>query len=95
MSTFIYNFARCGGQDSSVNWYKRIESLSLTAGEMFFWYGPSISLSFQIANVASEHHGKNNGGPNQWIIRVMISPRLLKIHLFLLVESSQISTGDV
>ena len=59
------------------------------------WYGPLASLSLQIASVASEHHGQNNGGPNQWIIRVEIAPRLLKIHLFLLVKSSRISAGDV
>jgi len=30
----------------------------------------------QIGSTASEHHDKNNGGPNQWIIRVQISPPL-------------------
>ena len=62
--------------------------------EVFFWYGPLANHSLQIASVGSDHHGKNNGGPNQWIIRVSITPRLLKIHLFLLVKSSWISAGD-
>jgi len=44
---------------------------------VFFWYGPLASLSLQSAIVASEHHGKNNGGPNQWI-RVEITPTFLK-----------------
>ena len=35
----------------------------------------------QIASLALEHHGKNNAGPNQGIIRVKIIPQLLKIHL--------------
>ena len=30
-------------------------------------------------SVASDPHGKNNGGPSQWIIRIKISTRLLKI----------------
>jgi len=41
----------------------------------FFWYGRLASPSLQIASVGSEHHGKNNGGPNQWIIRVKVTPR--------------------
>ena len=46
-----------------------------------FWNRPLASFSLQIASVASEHYCKNNGGPNQWIIRVKISPRpLLRIH---------------
>jgi len=48
------------------------------------------SLSHQIASVASEHHGKSNGGPNQWIIRVKITPRLSKIHLSFLINNSRI-----
>ena len=34
-----------------------------------FW-NRSTGLSFSIASVGSEDHGKNNGGPNQWTIRV-------------------------
>ena len=39
--------------------------------------------------MALEYHGKNNGGPNQWIIRFKITPRLLKIHFSLLIKSSR------
>jgi len=53
---------------------------------MFFWYGPLASLSLQIASVASEHHDKNNGGSNQWITRVKITPQVLKIHLSFLLK---------
>jgi len=82
-----------GSQDSSIvkklgYCILRIAGSSLTADKVFFWYGPLASLSLQIASVASEQHGKNNRGPNQWIIRVKITPRLLKIHLSLLVKSS-------
>jgi len=49
-----------------------IAGSSLTAGGVFVWYGPLASLSLRIASVASEHHDKNNGGPNQWIIRAKI-----------------------
>ena len=49
----------------------------------------------QIPSVASKHHGENNGGPNQWIIRVNITPQLLKIHLSLLIRSCWFSAGDV
>jgi len=45
-------------------------------------------------SVGSEHHTKNNGGPNHWI-RVKIIPWLLKIHLSHLDKSSRISAGDV
>jgi len=61
----------------------------------FLWYGPLASLSLQIGSVASEHHGKNNGGPNQWIVKVQITPPLLKIHLPLLEKRSGVLTGDV
>jgi len=47
---------------------------SLTVGWLFFRYGPLASFSLQIDSEASEHHGKNNGGPNQWIIRIKITP---------------------
>jgi len=40
-----------------------------------------------------EYHGKNNWGPNQWIVRVKITPRLLKIHLAFLNKSSWILDG--
>jgi len=73
----------------------RIAGLSLTAGGVFFSYGPLESLSLQIASMISEHHGKNNRGPNQWIIRVKITPWLLKIHLSLVVKGSRISACDV
>ena len=53
------------------------------------------SPSSQIASVVWEHHSENNGGLSQWIIRVNITPRLLKIHLSLLVKSNQVSVGDV
>jgi len=33
------------------------------------------SLSLRIASVASDHHGENNRGPYQWIIRINITPR--------------------
>jgi len=56
---------------------------SLTAGEVSFWNRPLASLSLQIASMVSKHHGKNNGGPNQWIVRLKITTRLLKIHLSL------------
>jgi len=59
------------------------------------WYGLLVRLSLQIASVASEHHGNNNGGPNQWIIRVKITARLLKVHLSLFDKSSRVSAGDV
>jgi len=36
----------------------RIAGSSLTAGELFFGYGPLASLSFQIASVGSDHHAK-------------------------------------
>ena len=41
--------------------------------KVFFWYGPLASLSLQIANVDSDHHGKNNRSPRQWTIRVKIT----------------------
>jgi len=41
--------------------YRSQVRLLLLAG-MFFWYGPSASFSLI---VASEHHGQNNGCPNQ------------------------------
>ena len=44
--------------------------------------------------MASERHGKNNGGPNHWI-GVKIVPRLVKIHLSVLEKSSQVLAGDV
>jgi len=48
-----------GGWDSSVGKSLDLQSKErLTAGGVFFWYGPSASLSLQIASVASEHHGK-------------------------------------
>jgi len=72
----------------------RIAGSSLTACGVFFWYGPLESPSLQIASVASDHHGKNNGGRNRWI-RSEIIPWLLKIHLSLHDKSSQISAGDV
>jgi len=37
-----------------------------------------------------EHHDKENGGRNQWIIKVKITPQLLKIHLYFFVKGSQI-----
>jgi len=54
------------------------------------WYGPLGSPSLQIASMASEHRNKNHGGPNQWIVRVKITPRLSKIHLSLLINNSRI-----
>jgi len=30
--------------------------------------------------MTSEHHGKTNGGSNQWLIKVKITPQLSKIH---------------
>jgi len=38
--------------------YYILRIASLTAGWVFFWYGPLASLSFQIASMASKHHGK-------------------------------------
>jgi len=32
-----------------------------------FWYGPLASPWLQIASMGLDHHGKTNGGPNQWI----------------------------
>jgi len=66
---------------------------SLTVDRVCFWYGSLASLSLQIASVALEHHSKNSGGPNQWIIRVKITPWLSKIHLCLLVKSIRILGG--
>ena len=42
---------------------------------VLFWYGTLASPSLQIASAGSEHHGKNDGGPNQWI-KVKITPPL-------------------
>ena len=48
-----------------------------------------------LSHMASDHHGKNNGGPNQWIIRVKITARFLGIHLSLFDQSSRVPAGDV
>ena len=45
--------------------------------------------------MASENPNKDNEGPNQGIIRVRITPRLLKIHLSLLDKSSRVSAGNM
>jgi len=37
---------------------RRIAGSSLTAGGVFFRYGPLTSLSVQIASVGSDYHGK-------------------------------------
>jgi len=58
---------------------------------VLFWYG----LTLQIASVTSEHSGKRNGGPNQWVIRVKITPLLLKIRPSLFDNSSRASADDV
>ena len=84
------------GQDRSIDTKPDLQSLersNLTASEVCFWYGPLASPSLQIASVALEYHGKNNWGPNQWIVRVKITPRLLKIHLAFLNKSSWILDG--
>jgi len=31
---------------------------------VFFWHEPLASLSLQIASLGSDHHEKENGGPN-------------------------------
>jgi len=59
----------------------KIAGSSFTADRVLFWYGSLASLSHQIASVALKHHGKNNGGHNNRIIRVKITPGLLKIYL--------------
>ena len=43
-----------------------------------------------MASLGSDHHGKNNENPNQWIIRVKVTLRLLMIRLLLLVKSDRI-----
>ena len=48
-----------------------------------------------MASMASKHRSKNDGGANQWIIRVKITPRLLKIQLSLFDKNSRVSAGDV
>jgi len=58
-----------GGQDSSVGEklglvYKSQVGAAAAGGV----YGTLASLVLQIASMASEHHGKNVGRPNQWII---------------------------
>jgi len=35
--------------------------LTYSVGRVFVWYGPLASLSVQVAGVASDPHGKNNG----------------------------------
>jgi len=72
----------------------RIAGSSLTTGGVYFWCGPLASPSLQISSVDSDHHNKKwgLGGPNHWI-KVQIIPRLLKIHLSLLVKSSWILGG--
>ena len=45
--------------------------------------------------MASEHHGKNNGGLNLWIVRVKVTPQLLNINLSLFDKSSRGLAGDV
>jgi len=65
-----------------------IYKMQVQAGEVLFWYGSLATPSLQIASVAPEHDGKNNGGPNKWIIRVKITPQLSEIHLSLLAKSS-------
>jgi len=72
----------------------RVAGSSLTAGGVCFWYGPVANIMLQIASMASKQYGKNNGGPNQGIIGVKITPRLLKIRLSLFVRSSRISVSD-
>jgi len=89
------NGARIAELVKSLNLYSKDCRFDSHCQRSVFWYRPLSSLSLQIASVASGHHGKNNGGPNQWIIRVKLTPELLKIHLSLLVKSSQISLGDV
>jgi len=68
--------------------------LSLTAGRVFLEWAFS-SFPLQVANVALENHSTYKGGPNQWIIRVKVTPQLLKIHLSLLDKSSRISASGV
>jgi len=41
---------------------------SPTARKVSSWLGALASLLIKIASVASERHGKTNGGPDQWII---------------------------
>jgi len=53
----------------------RSQGSSLIALAVFFWYGALANFLLQIASVASEQHGKNNGSLNQWTIRVKITSR--------------------
>jgi len=85
-ATHSYGWYKLRGQDSSVGKEPelaiyRSQVWASRLADCFFWYEPVASPSLQIANVASKHHGKNNGGPNQWIIRAKIISLLLKIHL--------------
>ena len=62
---------------------------------VFLVWAIIASCPLQNASVGLDHHCKNNGGSDQWIMRVKITPRLLKIHLSLLEKSSSVSAGDV
>jgi len=59
----------CAHQDSSIG--KKLDLQSIDhwfephCQRGIFWYGPLANLSLQIASMAPEHHGRNNGGSNQ------------------------------
>ena len=76
------------GQDSSVGKNLDFQPIERRFEPHCQWdvslYGPLASPSLQIASVALEHPSINIGGPNQWIIRANIIPRLSTIYLSLL-----------
>ena len=53
----------------------RIAGSRLAAALMLFGMGLALAgLSLQLASMGLEHSGKTNGGLNQWIIRVKMTP---------------------
>jgi len=47
----------------------RPHSVNNHQGDVIHTFIDSVIIALQIASASSENHGKNNGGPNQWIIK--------------------------
>jgi len=72
-------------------WISRIAASCLVAAGVALVFGPLAGLSLQVSNVTLDYRGKNNGGPNLWISKII--PWLLKIRLSLLKKSGGILRG--
>jgi len=69
--TSFSTYSTSGGGGSSVSKGAKLQSWgcefpSRGCGEGLSWYGSLARLSLQTASEASDHRGKDNGGPNQW-----------------------------